>query len=215
MSRVLAVTVALLLAVAGHSHGAPSQCEAVAGNLIANCGFENGFTSWNRASPVNPFLDSTNAHTGQFAATFMNAAVLALGPNAADDEEPLAPIGQSIVTVPGQTYALTFFLDSSAANESLASAADYVGSSFVVAANNVPIFTLENLGPFAYTSHTVLLAPTGTTTMLTFSGFVQPGSICLDDITVTAVPEPAVLTVLALGLAGLSLRRMKRGQRSD
>ena len=56
---------------------------------------------------------------------------------------------------------------------------------------------------------------TGTSTEITFSGFNRPGFFTLDDITVTATPEPAVLIMLGLGLAGLTLRRMKRGQSSD
>ena len=217
MTRLLAVTVALLLLVVGHSHGAPtpSQCDAVVGNLVVNCGFENGFTSWNRDSEDNPVADTISPHTGLFAASFTSESapgLQTLGPSS-NGAEPLGTIGQTITTVPNQTYALAFFLQSSMPPPSLVPPGD--GNKFVASVNGTPAFSIANVGLFPYTLTQVLFVATGPSTELTFSGFNRSGFITLDDITVTAAPEPAVLIMLGLGLAGLTLRRMKRGQRSD
>jgi hypothetical protein len=99
MTRLLAVTVALLLLVVGHSHGAPtpSQCDAVVGNLVVNCGFENGFATWNRDSEENPVADTISPHSGMFAVSFTSESAPGLGPSVNGDE-PLGTIGQTITT---------------------------------------------------------------------------------------------------------------------
>ena len=77
---------------------APSACDAVAGNLVVNCGFETGdFTGWNVSGfDTNHVFASGNLHTGAFAASLESVG-------------GLGRISQTLATTPGQIYTLSFF----------------------------------------------------------------------------------------------------------
>src|SRR5712692_8865885 len=83
---------------AGGLAAAPvSQCDAVSGNLVANCGFETGdFTNWTLSGDLSfTGVDVAPAHSGTFGAF--------LGPIT-----DLGFAAQTLVTTPGQYYDLTF-----------------------------------------------------------------------------------------------------------
>jgi hypothetical protein len=85
-------------AVEGDGECTPSQCDAVADNLVANCGFETGdFSGWLRGSgPCFCSVDHAARFSGDWG--YINGNVW------------LVDMGQILQTVPGQQYSLTFML---------------------------------------------------------------------------------------------------------
>jgi hypothetical protein len=77
----------------------PSECTAVTGNLVANCGFETGaFPPWVRSGDPNfTGIDAPSAHSGNFG--------LDIGP-----VNGLGFIAQNLATTAGGNYSLRFWL---------------------------------------------------------------------------------------------------------
>src|SRR3984893_17648987 len=79
----------------------PSACDAVTGNLVANCGFETGLSGWTLVNSTCPFTgaDMSNPHTGMWEAYFGAFCVGSYD-----------SIEQTIATTAGQSYQLSFWL---------------------------------------------------------------------------------------------------------
>ena len=182
-------------AFAAAAHAAPSECDAVAGNLVVNCGFETGtFAGWIRTGQQdNTSVTSAavNVHSGNFAARFGQVGGLGF-------------ITQNLVTVPGESYDLSFWLknDGGSPNE------------FRASFNGVPLVDLTNQSVFPYTHFTFTgLTATGASTALQFGFRQDPSFFDFDDVSVIGaiaqVPEPGSLALIALALAGLSTWRRR------
>ena len=199
MRRAFALCVVGLVTTAAPSFA--DVCGSVAGNLVANCGFESGtFSLWTQ---------SGNTWT---------TAVSALSPSSGNFDGLLGPIGsdgflsQTITTTPGTFYDLHFWLRNNSS----------VGpNEFVAYWDNIPVFSLLNSSAFGFTNEYIpSLLGSGSDTLL-FAFRNDPSFWHLDDISLTALnsevlptPEPTSLTLLGTALIANALRRRSARRRS-
>ncbi|HSU65551.1 MAG TPA: PEP-CTERM sorting domain-containing protein [Tepidisphaeraceae bacterium] len=169
----------------GEAAAAPSACDAIAGNLVKNCGFE-ATTDW---SPG--VTQDTPPHTGSFA----EALSINLGPT----------IQQSIPTVSGDSYTLTFWAENLLRTPPFTLDVSFGGASVL----------MPSVNGFPYEEFTTTVTASSTSSVLEFAsvgdsyGHIDDVSLVLESPIPT--PEPASLAVLAIGLAGLAgLRRRRR-----
>jgi hypothetical protein len=174
-------------------------CAASAHAQVVNGGFETGdFTGWTTMNaPGSQSLynvDTAGPHHGSYSA-FFGAAV------------PGDAISQAVATVAGSAYYLSFWLDAGA----LTSA-----GSFVASVNGSPIYTAPS-GATSFAGHTLVFTANAASTLLTFASYNVSDFYTLDDVSVTAVPEPETWALMVGGLAIVALRGRKRadaGQRA-
>jgi hypothetical protein len=167
-------------------------------NLVVNPGFETGnFTGWTQSGNTGfAGVSAPAAHTGSFGAFF--------GPIGS-----LGFLSQNLVTDPGASYDLTFWLLNQGGTPNQFQAS-WNGS---VIAGSV----MNNAAAFGYTQFTFpgLLA-TGSSTALQFGFRQDPAFWFFDDVSVTpstpaSVPEPFSTLWLGLTLAGmLGVSRLRR-----
>jgi hypothetical protein len=158
----------------------PSACDAIAMNLVQNCGFETGdLTDWTPGA-VAPTVGSSNPHTGDFAAVFANAT-------------EIQTISQSIPTSANSVYDVTFWL-----------ANDNFQNNFDATFGTTSLASFNNMLPFGYTSFSTTVEATSSTTALVFNGQGSTDTFFLDDISVVqaavATPEPTSLALIGSAL---------------
>ncbi len=158
--------------------GGPSNCDAVAGNLVSNCGFETGLFApeWTQSGD----LTFTGVGMGPPVAHSGNWGVFS-GPVGT-----LGFITQQVPTSSNAVYDLSFWLrNAQTPNE------------FQVSWNGTPIYDQINMPDFPYTSSDMLsvgnpsvfigLVPSdGDTTELKFGFFNIPDFFWFDDVVLVA-----------------------------
>ncbi len=169
------VGTALLAAAVGAPQRAAaagtSECDAVAGNVVQNCGFETGtFSGWTRSGNTGnayvtsdaPFVDS-----GMYGAQ--------LGPVGSDGD-----LSQNLTLTPGATYQLSFYLYSDGGTPN-----DF-GASVTLSDGSHTFFQQSNIPAQGYTQHTyTFMVPSNATpATLTFNFRDNPGFLALDDVVV-------------------------------
>jgi hypothetical protein len=184
-----------VLALPGAARAAASICDAQAGNLIANCGFENTDASMHLLSWTN---------TGDTQYTFVDDGSTFGAPNSGRRFALIGPptegfLSQTFADLAGQTLRIEFYYASDGVTP----------QDFHATFNNTTLLSLTDDAAHGYTHYVFFATATGLDT-LEFGGMTPNGWISLDDVYV-GVAEPGSLALLGIALAGAGvLRRCRR-----
>ncbi len=168
--------------------------------LVGNAGFETGdFTDWNFAGDTNVnFADSidmtalvgSSTIPGVDDSMFVHSGIYGafLGQSTSQGS-----LNQTLPTVAGQSYVVSFWLDNPA-----------VGTPNVFNAswNGNPLFSQTDLGQFAWTNLQYVVTATGNSSVLKFGFSNDQNAFGLDDISVQPL---STLTALGVTQSGATL----------
>lgn len=204
-----------LLAVQSQAVAGPvSICNAVATNLVANCGFETGdFTSWTLSGNDVPMelgslygvegtdpLDGIPPNSGSDQAYF------------ADLDANATTLSETLPTIPGMSYQISWYL----AQDSAVVAP--FSNEFSASFGGTTLTSLTGVPVQGYTQYSFFATAPTASTVLSFTVGNDLGEFLLDDVVVTtttivtvAGPEPGTLLLLlsAASLSGILAARRR------
>ena len=185
-----------------------SASSASAANLVVNGGFETGdFSGWSSTGDTDGTFVRHTRRSGAWGAFLQTS-------------NGYHHLDQSISTVAGHTYAVSFYLFSEQA--AVGTANNFFNATFY----GTDLVTFTNGPEFDYTPFGGTVTASSNSTLLAFNsrhpaGFFGTGFFALDDVDVTdltptgggggAVPEPAswAMMIVGFGAAGAMIRRRK------
>jgi hypothetical protein len=179
----------VVLAMISLSAGVAAPAHA---NLIVNGGFETGtFAGWvtGGSSVFNGVECPGPASVKEGNCDAFLGAVGSDG-----------TLSQSVTTTVGLQYLISFALKTDGGTPS------HFSASF----GGVPLFDVVNPAASPYVVHDLLATATGTNSTLSFAFRDDPGFLNLDAVSINAVPEPASLALLGIGLAAFGMMRRRK-----
>jgi len=201
---------------------APSSCDTLAGNAIANCGFETGSladwtltgSAFELAQTNNYGIDSFDPNSGSYDAFFANQGSI-LGTASPSSDLTLS---QNLSLAAGGAYQVSF----SVAQDT---PVDTGYTNFFSATFDSSVLLSEtaapatSIGSITYVQFTYDVISLGSDT-LAFAFQNDAGDWFLDDVSVTPlgtapVPEPATIAMLAIALLGLTWAARRRPAQKD
>lgn len=170
---------------------AASSASAAPVELVTNGGFETDLAGWNMGGDTTyTFVDTREggAHTGLY-----NACI---GP------ATMGYLSQSIATDAGAQYHLSYWL---------ATMGTGPGDVFQVRIDDTlqPGLTVSNLPDLPWTEYRTTFTATSGSTDIEFGAMNSVDYWYLDDVSVTAVPEPMCLGLIGATAGLLSVRRRR------
>ena len=232
MQKLIQLSLALVaMAVAGLAHA----------NLLSNASFESGIIPSPRPIDGGSTLDSTvpaqaSAITGWTVTvdrvdwlqnSVLPGSAAAWGLTPQDGSRfvdlsgftpgmPFAAISQSFASTIGLTYNVSFYLGATNTRADIP-LSDGTPSGVKLTVTGSPTFTFPTLaadGPSKWEIRTGSFTATSTSTTLSFEGTSGFNYIGLDNVVVTAIPEPGSMALMLAGLAAVgSLAARRRPQR--
>lgn len=161
-------------------------------NLVTNPGFETGtFAGWTVNATGGTVITSGAPFSGSFDARLRTV------------DNVVRTISQIVLTTSG-SYELAYYLRNTGTLQGQDASIDGLT---VASGSTVTVF--GNRPAFAYSLFTQNFVATGPTTISFTYLHPSPGSFQLDDVSVTAIPEPATWAMLVTGFAlvGFAARR--------
>jgi hypothetical protein len=171
-----------------------SVCDAIAGNIVTNCGFEADLnaTGWTIVDLGGNTFVAQAFDTGPNSGTNF----LALGAVGSQNGGGDGSVSQLLSTVTGDHYLISYYLASDGGTPSEFSAsfgATTLGS------------TLTNTPAGPYILYSFVASAGSSSTLLNFNERNDPSWWGLDDVSVVNLPEPSSLVLFGTGLLGLAI----------
>ncbi len=180
----------------------PSICDAVAGNMVMNCGFETGdFTNWNVTNGAFTFV-SANANAGDVGPTGnanSGGFFAALGTVGSD-----ADLSQTITDAPGQTYTFSFYYGTDGAIPDFFSAS-WDGTALLSQTNDFG----RSAGSNPWTQYSFQVVGTGSDT-IDFSARNDPALGWTRRCCGGSTPEPSSMILLKPLLVSVGMIRKRK-----
>jgi len=209
-TSILALIVCGLWSASLATAGSASICDAIAFNLVTNCGFESGdfpvgVTGWtiggNTANPGGNYygVDGFDANSGNFGAYMSQDFFVGTAP---------VTLSETLATAVGTTYAVSFFLEQDTApttGYTHAFSATFGGTTLLSLAPTVAL--PGTVGSFTQYSYTATATAADTTVQFSFENDDRYWSF--DDVSVTATPEPSTAILAGAALCGLLLLKRR------
>jgi hypothetical protein len=186
---------------------AGAAIRACATNIVSDPSFESGTANSYTGSMGDGWVVTagTGAICNNSGAGCGSAGVAHSGSQMAflDWSDTFDTTAQTLTTVIGQTYAISYFVAGSQAN-----LLEVTFGGTTLFDGTAPTGGVST--PSDYVEYDFVAAATSTSTVLAFSGErTVSGEILLDDVSVSAVPEPTPWLLTAVPLLGLGALRFK------